>query len=38
MGRAARVRCERLVTDTDRLYAGIAMQRGWWPRTALKEA
>jgi glycosyltransferase involved in cell wall biosynthesis len=38
MGRAARVYCaeqfsgERLVADTDRLYAALAVERGWWPR------
>jgi glycosyltransferase involved in cell wall biosynthesis len=40
MGRAARAYCaeqfsgERLVADTDRLYAELAAERGWWPRPA----
>jgi glycosyltransferase involved in cell wall biosynthesis len=44
MGRAARAYCaahfgrDRLVADTDRLYTGIAVERGWWPRPAAKEA
>jgi glycosyltransferase involved in cell wall biosynthesis len=37
MGRAARPRTaarfgsDRLVADTERLYTGIAVRRGWWP-------
>jgi glycosyltransferase involved in cell wall biosynthesis len=44
MGRAARAYCaahfgrDRLVADTDRLYTGIAVERGWWPRPVAKEA
>ncbi len=44
MGRAARTYCaahfgrDRLVADTDRLYTGIAVERGWWPRPATREA
>jgi glycosyltransferase involved in cell wall biosynthesis len=39
MGRAARAHCteqfsgDRLVADTDRLYAALAVERGWWPRS-----
>jgi len=38
MGRAARAHCaeqfsaDRLVADTDRLYAALAADGGWWPR------
>ncbi|GIE93162.1 glycosyltransferase [Paractinoplanes rishiriensis] len=38
MGRAARAYCveqfstDRLVADTDRLYAALAAEGGWWPR------
>lgn len=39
LGQAARSHCQeqfggdRLVADTDRLYAALAVERGWWPRS-----
>ncbi|GAA1571765.1 glycosyltransferase family 4 protein [Dactylosporangium maewongense] len=32
---AARFGPDRLVADTDRLYTALAVERGWWPRSAL---